>query len=275
MLVGVLYSICPTEGSPPSSRTSSPAIHEVDPDKEQRKHWWTPQPGAGDKMKALLTCPTFICAVLLITMAGVIKGAVEEMLPFHADHQWGYDPMMIGKLFCCTAIAYFVASAMVSQVWMGIGRHQITFSANCIFLLGATAMMSFHVSFYYHSDTILFATFASYGFAAGLTFTAAAQLIAEVVDAAEGHAKDAANGMWNTMWEFGGSLGFFMGGFLAHHYKEQMMLTWRFAIASFVTAVCMIVASRSLPGRHGAFEKEGFEREEKLHISAASYGSTA
>jgi len=86
----------------------------------------------------------------------------------------------------------------------------------------------------------LYCTFGSYGFAAGLAFTAAAQLIAEVVDSQEGHRKDAANGIWNTAWEAGGSTGFALGGILAHHHEDQMGLTGKFAVCSFVVAGCML-----------------------------------
>merc|ERR1719456_387050 len=101
--------------------------------------------------------------------------------------------------------------------------------------------MSFHVYNYFWNDKLLFGAFTFYGFCAGIAFTSAAQLIADVVENQQGHAKDAANGMWNTMWEFGGSTGFFMGGYLAHHYKDQMTLTTRFMIASGVVAACMFV----------------------------------
>merc|ERR1719352_2014548 len=107
--------------------------------------------------------------------------------------------------------------------------------------MGATTWMGFHVAFYYKNEKALFGAFAAYGFCAGLTFTAAAQLIAEVVDHAEGHAKDAANGIWNTMWEAGGSTGFFLGGFLAHHYSDQMTLTTWYAVCAAVTSACMVV----------------------------------
>merc|ERR1719456_1202850 len=204
-----------------------------------------PLPGSWTKMKSLLQNPTFICANLIITMAGVIKGSVEEMLPFHADHQWGYDPMEIGKLFCATAVAYFLASALVSQIWTGLGRFQVGFSSQCILLLGITAWMSFRVAYYYKDETALFGTFAGYGFCAGLAFTAAAQLIAEVVDHAEGHAKDAANGIWNTMWEAGGSTGFALGGFLAHHYNDQMALTTWYLMSALVVAIVMVTVGQS------------------------------
>jgi MFS family permease len=276
MLVGMLSLIQPTEelGSAAPSQRSSPAVLATSPEesagesKEQPDPWWSflqPQPGASAKFMVLVRNPTFICAVLIITMAGVIKGAVEEMLPFHADHQWGYDPMQIGKLFCTTAIAYFVASAIVAQLWTGLGHFRIGFASQCILLLGVTAWASFHVYHYYQDEFLLFGSFAGYGFCAGLTFTSAAQLIAEVVDHAEGHAKDAANGMWNTMWEAGGSLGFFLGGFLAHHYKDQMRLATWFALCAVATSACMLFV-----GGGGRTNKTAGKLDK-----AFDYGSTA
>lgn len=265
MLVAVLYMITPTEAmvltpSSPSIPSSSTEGQDV--------RWWTPQPGSWSKMKTLLSNPTFICAVLIITMAGVIKGSVEEMLPFHADHEWGYDPLLIGKLFCTTAVSYIIAAGLVAQYWLGLGQFQIGFSSQCILLLGVSTWMSFHVFSYYASEPLLWATFAGYGFCAGLTFTAAAQLIAEVVDHQTGHAKDAANGLWNTMWEFGGSTGFFLGGFIAHHYTDQMWLTTRYMICSIVVSAIMITVGSTKvynkPKTNDKFEKAGVE-----------YGSTA
>merc|ERR1719199_334244 len=111
--------------------------------------------------------------------------------------------------------------------------------------MGATACMSFHVAYYYKDETALFGSFAAYGFCAGLTFTVAAQLIAEVVDRAEGHSKDVANGLWNTMWEAGGSTGFFLGGFLAHRYHDQMMLTTWYLVAALLVAIAMVIVGSS------------------------------
>lgn len=80
MLVGVLYTVCPTTevGSAAPSRASSPMLATSgDPDRaagEPRRSvtneqggLFTVQPGAWDKMKALLQNPTFICANLIIT----------------------------------------------------------------------------------------------------------------------------------------------------------------------------------------------------------------
>lgn len=273
MLVGVLYAVSPTdEIDSPQVHSSSPMLGRTAADEaageprltdEKELSWWMPQPGAWEKMKGLLSNPTFICANLIIMMAGVIKGAVEEMLPFHADHQWGYDPVTIGQLFCTTAVAYFVASALVAYIWTSLGKFSVGFSAQCVLLMGVSTCASFHVAFYYKDETALWSTLAGYGFCAGLTFTAAAQLIAEVVDHAEGHAKDAANGMWNTAWEAGGSSGFALGGFLAHRYHDQMTLTTCFAVSSLVVAICMVWVGSHKTSHAGKAEK------------AMNYGGTA
>jgi MFS family permease len=267
MLVLALYTIKHTEGL--ESPTASPAISPALPDETdaQTKAWWTPQPGAWPKMKALFQNPTFICANLIILMAGMIKGSVEEMLPFHADHQWHYDPVMIGQLFCTVAVAYLAAAGLVCQFWIALGRFQIGFSAQSIFLLGVTAWMSFCVADYTKNSKVLYCTFGSYGFAAGLAFTAAAQLIAAVVDSQEGHRKDAANGIWNTVWEAGGSTGFALGGLLAHHHEDQMGLTGKFAICAFVIAGCMLAV--------GGVSKDSSLLAAGKVDKAADYGSTA
>ena len=55
---------------------------------------------------------------------------------------------------------------------------------------------------------------ALYGFSLGATHTPATYFIGAYVDTIEDTAsKDAANGIWNTMWEFGGSVGFLFGSF--------------------------------------------------------------
>jgi len=241
-------------GTGPDEAAGSPGEPKKDIHQSNRSSW-LPQPGAWGKLKTLLTNPTFICANLIITMAGVIKGSVEEMLPFHADHQWGYDPIAIGTLFCTTAVAYFLASGLVAAIWTGLERFQTAFASQCILLMGVSTWLSFHVAYYYKDETALFGTFAGYGFCAGLTFTSAAQLIADVVDHAEGHAKDAANGIWNTMWEFGGSTGFFMGGFLAHRYHDQMTLTTWYLCAATVTALCMVIVGGYRAKPAGKMEK--------------------
>lgn len=210
----------------------------------------------------------FACANLLITMAAVIKGSVEEMLPFHGDHQWGYDPLQIGQLFCAIAVSYMIAAAFVCQSWTLLGRFQVGCSSCWLLMLGVSAWMAFAVASYHKDGRTLMMTLAGYGFACGLAFTAAAQLIADVIDHEEGPFKDAANGIWNTVWEAGGSLGFFLGGLLAERYNDQLTLLMRYVIGSVITAFCMLVVYLWPAATPPA-------KASKLSDKAFDYGSTA
>jgi MFS family permease len=261
-LVAILYIIRPTDEASPSppSRLRSPRPSSLQPADvadgtpgwhfgeygEMASSWkksLTPQPGAMARMKLLMQSRDFACANLLIAMAAVIKGSVEEMLPFHGDHQWGYDPLEIGQLFCTVAMAYMLAAAFVNQFWIKIGRMQIGMSSCWLCMLGVSAWLAFAVVNYYKDPKLLTINLAMYGFCAGLTFTAAAQLIADVIDHEEGPFKDAANGIWNCVWEAGGSLGFFLGGYLAHHYDDQLELLTRYVIGAVATAMCMLAVN--------------------------------
>merc|ERR1719213_315654 len=82
---------------------------------------------------------------------------------------------------------------------------------------------------------------AAYGVCLGMTHTPAALLLATVIDHEEGAAKDAVNGIWNTMWEAGGSLGFLLGGLLAERYHEQMALLTGCGIGCVGIALLMVV----------------------------------
>merc|ERR1719213_1330287 len=81
---------------------------------------------------------------------------------------------------------------------------------------------------------------AAYGVSLGMTHTPAALLLASVIDHEEGSAKDAVNGIWNTMWEAGGSLGFLLGGLLAERYHEQMALLTSYGMCATIAAISMV-----------------------------------
>merc|ERR1719345_352230 len=159
MLVACIFMIRSTEDISSESASNTLVLATACPDEtaaapdtalEESSNFWTPVPGSWAKMKGLLQNPTFICANGLIMTAGVIKGSVEEMLPFHADHQWGYDPVTIGQLFCTTAVSYLMAAGLVAATWTGLGRFQTLFSAQSLVLLGTTTWMGFHVAYYYY-----------------------------------------------------------------------------------------------------------------------------
>merc|ERR1719188_620023 len=186
-----------------------------------------------------------LLAVILIVMAAIVKGSIEEILPFHADHSWHMTPMDIGQLFLIIASAYIVSAALMGWAWESIQSWRITFSAFWLAALGVSAYSVLIVaSFGWPEDKAkqyLFCALAFYGVCLGLTHTPSALLLGEAIEHLEGKAKDAVNGIWNTMWEAGGSLGFLLGGLLAHNYHGQLELAAAYVVCCIVTAGAMIV----------------------------------
>lgn len=199
-----------------------------------------PQPGSLDRLRDVFASRPLACAVLLIAMSSVVKGAVEEMLPFHADHRWGYSPLEIGQLFCVVAIAYILATALCCNFWRGLGDWTVAFSAYWLLLLGIVAWIVFAVVSYAKSHLFLILALSLYGVCLGWTVTPANLLAASVIDHETGAAKDASNGIFQTMWEAGGSIGFLLGGLLAARYHEQMALLTTCSIGCVAVALIMV-----------------------------------
>jgi len=218
--------------------------------------------GGWSRLRAVLRSKRLGCAVVLIVMAAVIKGSVEEILPFHADHRWGFGPMMIGKLFFITAVTYILAAVVVGRIWDSLHRYRVLFAAFWLAVLGMTSYSLFLIASYHKTINALYLGLALYGVCLGLTHTPAALLLADAVEHEEGKAKDAVNGIWNTMWEAGGSVGFLLGGLLAEDYPSQIALMAAYTICCLVCAGLMVAIS-SWPE-----EKDGFR---KALAKAASY----
>lgn len=179
-------------------------------------------------------------------MAAVVKGSVEEMLPFHADHQWGCDPLQIGELFSVVAIAYIFAAMGTGQIWQLLHPWHVIFSAAWLALLGATSWAIFIVSTYSSRTIVLGLGLVAYGICLGLTHTPAALLLASAVEhEREQASKDAVNGIYNTMWEAGGSLGFLLGGLLAEDWGDQINLMTGFAVCSTIAASGMLIVGKT------------------------------
>lgn len=214
------------------------------------------------RLRSVLRSKRLGCAVVLIVMAAVIKGSVEEILPFHADHRWGFGPMMIGKLFFITAVTYILAAVAVGRFWGSLSRYRVLFSAFWLAVLGMSSYTLFLIASYHKTVNALYMALALYGLCLGLTHTPAALLLADAVEHEEGKAKDAVNGIWNTMWEAGGSVGFLLGGLLAEDYPSQISLMGAYTICCLLSAGLMMAIS-SWPE-----EKDGVR---KALAKAASY----
>lgn len=221
----------------------------------------TPRPGAGwSRLNAVLQSRRLACAVILIVMGAVVKGSVEEMLPFHADHEWGLEPIQIGKLFSVIAFAYIGAAGLCGQLWCRLHHARVPFCASWLAILGASAWFVFYTASISKSQNMLWLGLGAYGICLGLTHTPAALLLADAIEEEEGEAKDAVNGIWNTMWEAGGSLGFLLGGLLAEDYRGQVDLMTAYAGCCVLCAMLMIVVARR-PERtleHKAEDKLGY-----------------
>jgi len=224
------------------------------------------------RLAKLLQSKRMALAVILIAMAAVVKGSVEEILPFHADHRWDFDPMMIGNLFLVIATAYIVSAAVVGRAWEALHEYRIVFSAAWLTALGISAYCVLVVASYEFPEdqklTVLYIALSFYGVCLGLTHTPSALLLADAIEREEGQAKHAVDGIWNTMWEAGGSLGFLLGGLLAHNYEHQLELLVVYAVCCLGTASCML-AINHFP-RHWKSAPKQIEARE----GSVTYGST-
>jgi MFS family permease len=197
-----------------------------------------PSADGWERLRALLKGKHLGCAVILIATAAVVKGSVEEMLPFHADHRWHADPLVIGYFFAIIAICYIIAAVATGRFWEALGSYRIYFGAFWLGCLGLVAYGAFHVASWRDADVRYFYAFlVLYGICLGTTHTPAALLLGDAIERESGAGKDAANGVWNTMWEAGGSLGFLLGGVLAHNYAGQLDLLF------FYSGLCVVAAA--------------------------------
>jgi len=195
------------------------------------------------RLRSLLASTRLHLAVLLIFISAVVKGAVEEMLPFHADHRWGLPPLQIGWLFGYIAIAYIGASLSVYHIWEHIERCRVLFSAFWLAMLGCTAWLVFITASYSKNTNYLLVGLVMYGLCLGLTHTPATLFLGLAIEKEDGVGKDAVNGIWNTMWEAGGSLGFLLGGLLAEDYGDQIDLVTGCAACCLICAVLMLMVA--------------------------------
>eukprot|EP00747_Dinoflagellata_sp_TGD_P067140 gnl/TRDRNA2_/TRDRNA2_155134_c0_seq5.p1 gnl/TRDRNA2_/TRDRNA2_155134_c0~~gnl/TRDRNA2_/TRDRNA2_155134_c0_seq5.p1 ORF type:complete len:505 (+),score=60.60 gnl/TRDRNA2_/TRDRNA2_155134_c0_seq5:82-1596(+) len=202
----------------------------------QERDGWT-------RLKDMLQSRRLAYAVILIVMSASVKGSVEEMLPFYTDHQWGFQPLRIGQAFSLVALFYITAAICIGTAWPYLQAVRVSLSALFLTVLGFSAWFVFYIASWDKAERTLWVALAIYGMCLGLTHTPAALLLADAIEHEEGAAKDAVNGIWNTMWEAGGSLGFLLGGLLAHNYEHQKQLVVAYIFCCICCAMLMIVAA--------------------------------
>jgi len=236
----LLFVVAWMLSSPPEGETApllaEPAFAQVlDGGEAQSETLDVPQNG-WPALKAIFTLPALLRAVMVICPAAAIKSMFESILPFFGSKH-NYSELSIGLLFTIVACSYIVTSVAIGWYWLGLSktaRNNVVCGALALLAAVAGSVLTSYranleldgVGLLDYSNHELFYLFlALYGVSLGLTHTPANYLLAEAVDSFSGaSAQDAVNGIFNTCWELGGSLGFVFAGWASVHSTRQEQL---------------------------------------------------
>jgi sugar phosphate permease len=126
----------------------------------------------------------------------------------------GYDTMHIGYSFSAVALAFVVSSVSIGLAWDYIRQRTrdliVGLSLVCLSVFSTTILPLTHLT---KNEYVFMMSLGVYGTFLGLTITPSSFMLGEFVDSLrDSQSKDVANGIWNTLWEMGGSVGFFISG---------------------------------------------------------------
>merc|ERR1719426_522075 len=178
-----------------------------------------------ERLQRVLLNRTLLASIICIAPAAMVKSSMEGILPLFAGTQ-GYDEFEVGQLFTMVSVGFILSATLLGYVWTSLrpfGR--VALSGISLILLGVLACVilraygidktpTWYAEFFIWmngSTRVMFYSFlVFYGVLLGLTHTAPALYLGEVLDSLDEDAKckQAANGIWNTAWELGGSIGF-------------------------------------------------------------------
>jgi hypothetical protein len=206
------------------------------------------------RLSRVLMNRVLLASIVCIAPAAMVKSSMEGILPLFAGTQ-GYDEFEVGQLFTMVSVGFILSATILGYVWTSLrpfGR--VAISGISLILLGALACVvlraygidkspTWYAEFFIWANgstrVTFYACLVFYGVLLGLTHTGPALYLGEVLDGLDEDAqcKQAANGLWNTAWEFGGSIGFIAAGApdTDSWRQEQSVLT---SIGS-----CVIVAA--------------------------------
>lgn len=270
VLLGVLYFALPKDE--PGETT---ALVARSPD--------TSAAGAGDmatrvtRLWRVLTDSWLLRSLLVIAPAAMVKSSFESILPLFGDNH-GYDEFDVGCLFTVVALGFIVAAVSLGYMWewMSEGFRAGYVAANLLFLgvIACVMLLSFGVdkdssyiatigwlndSSHGHHYLFLVCLFV-YGMLLGITHTAASLYLGEVIEGcSDERSKGAANGVWNTGWELGGSLGFVIAGSAAtNSWREEQSVLTSLGYVLILASIILVVVST----RPGALVREGKVRKD-------------
>jgi sugar phosphate permease len=170
-----------------------------------------------------------------------VKAEIENILPLYADHSLGYDTMAIGYSFSAVALAFVVSSISIGLLWDSLRPRTRDLIVGCSLILlslFSTLILPLTQAAKSYSLVVFMMCLAIYGIFLGLTITPSSFLLGEFVDSLkDSQCKDVANGLWNTVWELGGSVGFFVSGIpRSNDWKSEELVISTSSITLIVAA---------------------------------------
>jgi len=162
----------------------------------------------------VISSPLLWKSLAVIAPSALIKAEIENILPLFADHHMGYDTMHIGYSFSSVAVAFVVSSVSIGLAWDCMRQRVrdliVGLSLVCLSVFSTTILPLTQLT---NNPVVFMASLGVYGVFLGLTITPSSFMLGEFVDSLkDSQSKDVANGIWNTLWEMGGSVGFFISG---------------------------------------------------------------
>jgi len=223
------YTITPRTPDNPSEKTPLLSGRELKRErvKNARRRW--------RELKQMLTTPMLWRSVLVVAPAAMVKAALENILPLFADHKLKYNEYEVGLCFTLIAVSFLATSVLISFSWGFLDDAKqnwlVTLSMVFLGITSSTLLLSYmyggdcnlliddlfdatpDCAPYTHSVRFFHLCLVLFGIASAGCFTPAGYLIGDYVDSLQNPAtKDAANGIWNTLWEVGGCLGIALSG---------------------------------------------------------------
>jgi MFS family permease len=167
-----------------------------------------------DRFTDIISNPHLWKSLVVIAPSALVKAEIENILPLFADHRLGFDTMSIGFSFSAVALSFVASSVGIGLAWDSMKqRTRDLVVGSSLVLLSIFTTTILPLTLITNDPTVFTASLAVYGIFLGLTITPSSFLLGEFVDALkDSQSKDVANGLWNTIWELGGSLGFFVSG---------------------------------------------------------------
>jgi MFS family permease len=209
------------------------------------------------RLTNVATDPILIQSLLVIAPAAMVKSSFESILPLFGDSH-GYDVFEVGVLFTMIALGFIVAAVFFGYAWKFMSATvQVVTVGTSLFSLGCIACIMLYswgvdnnvpgavvIDWVNHDHHYMFyICLVVYGILLGLTHTGASLYLGEVIEElSDERSKGSANGIWNTGWEAGGSIGFFAAGFAdTDSWREEQNVLTGLGIAVFVSTGAFII----------------------------------